>query len=146
MCDVKIKIELKPLIVKTIPNVKIMIDGHTHFDLFLSKPSTHRINASLERGKHKLRIIFTNKNYREISRDKDMAIKVAHVGFQNLEDNFHSSSFYRPIYPMDIDTDAKQSEIIHSDYLGWNGEYFINFETPIYHWIHEKLNLGWLIK
>ena len=37
------------------------------------------------------------------------------------------------------------TETILSDHMGWNGIYYIDFETPIYRWIHKKLNLGWLI-
>jgi len=40
---------------------------------------------------------------------------------------------------------SNPSPVIIANYLGWDGRWFLDFSTPIYRWIHQRLDLGWLI-
>jgi hypothetical protein len=88
----------------------------------------------------------TNKNYSECSVDGDMAVIIDSIKFQNFNHDFKIFSQYFPDYPSDWRADGHDCpKAIHSNYLGWNGIWTLDFETPIYRWIHQRLDLGWLI-
>jgi hypothetical protein len=144
---VNIKIELHPLIVKTAPEIFISSEDLTVEYINLKKPMTieREIECSTE-GKHIFTIGFLNKNYDECSVNSDMAVIINSVKFQNLEHDFKIFSKYVPTYPEDWRASGRDcTEVIHSNYLGWNGTWSLEFETPIYRWIHHRLDLGWLI-
>lgn len=147
----KIDIGLDSKIVKTVPKVLIKIDDEQLYDLDIKQSRSIPIEKHLSQGKHILEIIFYNKNYKESGPDGDMAVLIKHIKFQQIDKDLHYLSKYFPEYPKNFLQEQKQSgkewsQSILSNYLGWNGRYVMQFETPIYAWIHQKLNLGWLIK
>ena len=142
-----IYLELEFSIVHTMPDICVRIDN----TVVLSGPQKHdqkiTIDHSLNPGRHCLSVDFTNKNYKESSQDHDMAVIVKCVKFQHLDNDFAIYSCYRPEYPEPwlSQQSTKPNEVIHGNYLGWNGHWYLEFETPIYRWIHRRLNLGWLL-
>jgi hypothetical protein len=57
---------------------------------------------------------------------------------------------YCPEYPEPWATEQQaqglvlESEISNTDYLGWNGEWSLDFTVPVFTWIHKTENLGWI--
>lgn len=142
--DIKIKLVTSARRVKTVPEYTIKLDGSILKTVNSDEQHTFLIVQSLEPGAHRLSVEFLNKNFDEINPpDHDMAVIIESVKFQNLTSEFNVYSQYRPVYPSDWS--GARTEVIHANYLGWNGEWYIDFETPIYQWIHQRLNLGWLI-
>ena len=90
-------------------------------------------------------ITYNNKNYEECKMDEglDMSVEIASVSFEGMTlDRFKWAGEYYPEYPAWI-TDGEQV-IKQITYLGWNGRWVINFTTPIFTWIHQIENLGWI--
>jgi hypothetical protein len=133
----------RPEILLTLDD-EILASGPQEKDLVLD------IQRNLGIGPHRLSLQFTNKSSPGSADLPDMAVIVESLRFQYLEQEFNIYSQYRPDYPESWlqQQRAKQietPEVIHSNYLGWNGTWWVDFEAPIYRWIHQKLDLGWLI-
>lgn len=108
-----------------------------------------RYHRELAPGDHRLEIQYHNMT-RHSEHDLDMAVIIDRVTFQSFDQDFKIYSKYLPEYPaiwLQQQTSLGQtpSGEIHSCYLGWNGIWFLDFQTPVYQWIHRRLNLGWLI-
>lgn len=136
--DLEFKYVITPL------DVVIKLDDK----VILSGPQTDtlqslKIETKVNPGEHTLTIDLLNKNYSECTPENDAAVIIHSVKFQHLNDEFSHHSWYRPEYP-DNWTDSKP-EVMHSNYMGWNGRWGFDFNTPIYPWIHKTLNLGWLL-
>lgn len=144
--NVKINFSFDCLYIKTLPKINILLDKQLHQTLELSKPTELLIEENLSQGLHSLIVEFTNKNYQETSKDKDMAVLINLVKFQYINYDFKIFGRYFPDYP---EPWASQqpclAKEVYSSYLGWNGKWEMDFEVPIYPWIHKKLQLGWLL-
>jgi len=148
--DIKINITLTPQYNDVIPHVICGIDDQILLQKNLDAEKEFIFESNVIVGEHRFFIKFNNKKNSQSKYDKDMAVKIKHIGFQNLPNNFHYFSKYKPEYPTKWLQQQKEigkvwEENILSDHMGWNGIYYIDFEAPIYRWIHKKLNLGWLI-
>lgn len=110
---------------------------------------TWTIRKILEPGDHRLEI-FCHNIHKANANDPDMAVIVNQVRFQHIDHDFKLYSTYRPDYPESLITHQQSlnqtcASEIYSNYLCWNGCWFLNFKVPIYRWAHEKIGLGWLI-
>lgn len=148
--DIKIKIIVEPSYIDIAPHIICGIGTNVFLQQSINSSQEIVIEDKLIEGNHRLFLKLTNKNYEVSKKEKDMHIKIKHIGFQDIEDNFHYFSKYKPEYPTEWLQQQNEigkvwEEYILSDHIGWNGIYYIDFETPIYRWIHKKLNLGWLI-
>lgn len=106
------------------------------------------INTELLQGSHELYIDLIGPEL--VQHDPGSAVIIGSVRFQHLDDDFSIFSQYRPQYPDHWIAENREKNIhlpasIHSNHLGWRGRWSIDFDTPIYPWIHKKLNLGWLL-
>ena len=147
---VNIDISLDACIIKTVPRVLIKLDNTILYDIEIAGTTSITIEKSLSLGDHCLEVCFYNKNPKEAGYSKDMAILIRHIRFQHIKKDFHFLSKYFPEYPHEFITSQQKQgkkwpESLLSNHLGWNGKYIINFQTPIYRWLHKNLNLGWLI-
>jgi hypothetical protein len=79
-----------------------------------------------------------------------MAVRVQQIVFNKIDDKkFIWSGKYRPIYPEPWISQERKSKVIpttlfNTDYLGWNGIWKLNFEVPVFSWIHKITDLGWI--
>jgi hypothetical protein len=112
--------------------------------LRLEEPCELAFDLDLAAGPHELYIDFYNKSNNE----PDMAVGIAWVEFEGMRlDRFKWSSTYTPVYPEPWA--SQQTEVLPSvhnsmTYLGWNGRWSLHFSTPIFTWIHQLENLGWI--
>ena len=137
-------------IINTVPKVLIKIDNEMICDKEILGEESIHIEKKISIGDHRLEIHFYNKNLKESGYSNEMAILIKHIRFQHIKKDFHFLSKYSPEYPHEFITGQQKQgkewpESILSNHLGWNGKYIINFQTPIYRWLHKNLNLGWLI-
>jgi hypothetical protein len=142
--DIKINLSVSTRMVTTVPEYTIKLDDHVLWTVTDSSRQDFLIVQSVYPGQHRLSIEFFNKNYKEIQPPKsDMAVIIDSIRFQNIKSDFKVYSKYQPTYP--DDWLGNKDKIVHANYLGWNGIWYIDFETPIYPWIHQRLDLGWLL-
>lgn len=146
--DIIININLKFIREIEDPVVDIFIDDNHHDRIIGNKNFENlRLSPSLNNGKHVLSLTVKNIDYHE---KKEMAVIIESIKFQYIDFDFKYCSFYTPIYPEEWKIQQLAignilPKTIHGNYMGWNGRWFLEFETPIYGWIHKKTDQGWLI-
>jgi len=75
--------------------------------------------------------------------DIDTAVIVKEISFFGISDpRFIWAGTYYPDYPEHYDN--KVSPLPGQGYLGWNGIYHLEFSVPVFSWIHQTLDLGWI--
>jgi hypothetical protein len=126
----------------------IITYGFKHLDEFnlleLQHDTTLDFNIDLQSGP----IIFYIKFENKTNETPDMAVEIESVTFEGMTlDRFKWSNRYYPEYPEPWASEqSKPLPKFHrsSTYLGWNGQWELEFETPIFTWIHRLEHLGWI--
>jgi len=112
--------------------------------ILLDKESRLYFSLDLIRGNNKFEINFMNKT----DDIPDMAVEILEVGIENIVvDRFKWASKYYPVYPepwASQQVDPLPEFQSSATYMGWNGRWELNFEVPIFTWIHQLENLGWI--
>jgi hypothetical protein len=81
--------------------------------------------------------------------DLDKAVIVEAVKFFDITDpRFVWSGIYEPVYPEPWASEQTHLEPLlkNHTYLGWNGKWTLTFDVPVFTWIHQTQNLGWIYK
>lgn len=74
--------------------------------------------------------------------DPHTAVEIVSVSFYGIDDpRFVWSGVYRPQYPAHL---TGPVDLPGQHYLGWNGVWTLEFSVPVFTWMHQTLNLGWL--
>ena len=122
------------------PVFYIKIDGELQDQGSLREQLTYHFDVDLDDGLHKLQVGLVNKTDADtvvengsIIKDKAIYIHPIEIEGYKLDDFMHQATYY-PIDRLPL----------KSNYLGWNGEWVLEFETPIFTWIHRTQNLGWI--
>lgn len=83
--------------------------------------------------------------------DLETAVVIEQLDFFGISDSkILAKSLYRPQYPgvwyqQQIDQGRScASELPGMCYLGWNGRWQLDFDVPVFAWLHQVLDLGWL--
>lgn len=80
--------------------------------------------------------------------DQHQAVIIDNIKFFGISDpRFVWLGQYTPDYPkiwfsQQHPTPARQ--LTNTDYLGWNGTWKLDFAVPVFTWIHQVQNLGWI--
>jgi hypothetical protein len=75
--------------------------------------------------------------------DPTTAVIIKSIEFFGIADpKFIWAGKYYPDYPEHYP--EKISPRLAQDYLGWNGVYLLEFSIPVFTWIHQTQNLGWI--
>jgi hypothetical protein len=137
VCEPMVKININHRTIKTVP-----VNGSVQLELQIpSQPA----------GECLFSLVFFNKDYSEFEKyNKDMMINIDKIVLQDYPYDFSKHGIYIPEYPklwaqQQRDLGNVLPPKICSNYLGWNGEWQLNLEMPVYRWIHKTVNLGWLI-
>ena len=110
----------------------------------------YQLTSDLPDGKHVLKLVIRDRPQRISIDDPDLALIIHYVQFQHIDYDFKIFSEYHPRYPKiwmleNHERGIQLAQKMHSNYLSWDGEWIIEFETPIYQWVHRRLERGWLI-
>lgn len=80
--------------------------------------------------------------------DAHTAVIVQRIELFGITDpKFVWAGEYRPTYPepwRSQQTTVPPAVLPQHNYLGWNGRWQLNFEVPVFVWMHRTLDLGWL--
>ena len=83
------------------------------------------------------------EHHSKSDQDPDTAVIIRRIEFYGISDpRFIWAGIYYPVYPSHY-PDQKFSRS-GQDYLGWNGTYVLQFQVPVFTWIHQIQDMGWL--
>lgn len=78
----------------------------------------------------------------KLDSDPDTAVEIVSVSFFGITDpQFAWAGVYTPAYPPHLTGPCR---LQGHTYLGWNGIWTLEFSVPVFSWMHQTLNLGWL--
>jgi hypothetical protein len=136
------------------PKFNISVDGVSYVNQEISGKSdeieVHEFFADIEPGNHTLSIAFENKTDDQTVKDpldgepytivKDMLLNVVDIEIDGIE---LGGLLWEGTYKFDRVVDYQGhtgiSELKACLNMGWNGSYDIEFESPFYLWLLEKL-------
>lgn len=118
----------------------VRLSAHTYQTyLQLQQTTTFDIEFDTDASQHELVIQHTDKH----PNDPTTAVVIQSIDFFGISSpRFVWSGVYYPEYP-DHYPD-KISPLPGHNYLGWNGLYRLQFDVPVFTWIHKQLDFGWL--
>jgi hypothetical protein len=140
---------LKPVWHDNPPLIKLGID-HNVEETLLTKTTEFKFIQSLNSGCHTLSIEFLNKTDTDTQSHLglDKAVIVDKIAFFGISDpKFVWNGKYTPRYPQlwaSQQSTALPEILTLHNYLGWNGIWKLEFQMPIFTWIHQIQDLGWI--
>lgn len=80
--------------------------------------------------------------------DSTQAVIVESVEFFGITDpKFVWAGTYTPVYPEPWASEQSgplPKQLLGQGYLGWNGTWQLTFSVPVFTWIHQIQDLGWV--
>jgi len=93
-----------------------------------------------------LQLTVTHAN--KLPTDPSTAVIVKQLSFFGISDpKFIWQAQYRPEYPepwRGQQQPLPEATLTNTNYLGWNGTWTLDFEVPVFTWMHKIQNLGWI--
>ena len=75
--------------------------------------------------------------------DPSTAVEIVSVSFFGIQHpKFAWAGIYYPDYPPHLQGQPKS--LPAQTYLSWNGVWRLEFDTPVFTWMHQTLDLGWI--
>ena len=94
------------------------------------------------------KVCLTIEHFNKDSNDIETAVEIVDISFYGISDpKFIWAGTYYPDYPEPwySQQDTKPADALPaSTYLGWNGVYKLEFDVPVFTWMHKVLDLGWV--
>jgi hypothetical protein len=126
------------------PEIRCGVDDVDSNTLVLTKDVILKFDQDLSVGQHRFILEFANKT----NDTPDMAVEVVAVSIEGMTtDRFKWAGVYYPDYPepwASEQTEPLLESHKSATYLGWNGQWELEFSVPIFTWIHKLENLGWI--
>ena len=97
-------------------------------------------------GSTETKIMLQVEHCGKSNRDPDTAIIIEQIKFNNITSpKFAWQGVYYPNYPEHYRKGEVLDSVLSSvTHMGWNGIWKLEFTLPIYTWIHQVENLGWI--
>ena len=105
-----------------------------HYEFDTDKPSV-------------LTVELLNKTDADTVNGLDKAVIIESVSFFGISDpKFVWAGEYRPEYPEPWASQQHELKPLlkSHNYLSWNGKWTLTFTVPVFTWIHQVQNLGWI--
>lgn len=135
------------------PEIIVSFDHKKIYEGTLLDTTVFVIDQELVSRDYQLSVELINKTDADtnIATNTDKAVIIDRIIFNDIQSpKFVWAGEYRPIYPEPWATEQKAQGIMldsmlkNHNYLGWNGKWTLTFSVPIFTWIHQVENLGWL--
>jgi len=88
------------------------------------------------------------EHFNKDANDIETAVEIVDISFYGISDpKFVWEGVYCPAYPepwFSEQNPQPAATLQGQTYLGWNGVYKLEFTVPVFTWIHNILNLGWV--
>jgi hypothetical protein len=140
--DVKLGLVIRPVYWSTLPKIKIMFNETTLFDDVLE--DVLDLNWTLPASyNNRLSVFMLNKQDSDSVDGKDKAVVIEAVAIEGYRyQSFLNQAKYQPIYSKGYYEYAEKNNtqvtpLIQSNYLGFNGEWFLEMTWPVFSWIYE---------
>ena len=137
----KVAVTLTPKPSKVAPEVFVAVPGHVVRETLWE---TKRIELEFDASVGWLEVVFMNKP----DLDHDMAVVIDQVEFFGITDpKFVWAGVYSPKYPEPWYSQqpvTPPAKLPQQTYMGWNGCWRLDFTVPVFTWMHQTLNLGWI--
>ena len=137
----KVAVTLTPVCNTIAPDVFVSVPGHVVRETLWE---TKRIELEFDAPFGWLEVVFMNKPDNDI----DLAVVIDKIEFFGISDpKFVWAGVYTPKYPEPWYSQQQEKPPKHlpqQNYLGWNGKWRLDFSVPVFTWMHQTLNLGWI--
>jgi hypothetical protein len=140
-----VKLLLKPIYEQLPPCVKVKFNNERLFDGKLTDSVDFEINRYVPAGMHSISVQYYDKT------DSQQAVVVERVEFNQISTpKLILAGIYTPEYPEpwaseQLEKGTQLEPILpQHTYLGWNGVWQLDFTVPVFTWIHQTENLGWI--
>lgn len=149
MKDIKLGLVLSPVWWDELPEYRVDFNGVQIAGGFLNKTTTFDWKLPAL-DKNTLSVHFLNKKDSDTQGDKDKAIVIDKIIIEDFDFySFIAAGRYTPQYPDGYYRYAKEHNltveaVLTQNYLSFNGEWQLNIDWPVFSWIHQTENLGWL--
>lgn len=149
--DIKVSISLEPVWHRDPPHLIVSCHDRVH-DLRLRQPSIIEFDFRAA-GQQAITIQLLNKTNDDSKPDLglDKLVIIRDISFFGIADpRFIWRGIYRPQYPEPwysqqvLNHQPPQTELTNVDRLSWNGTWILQFDLPVFKWIHQVQNLGWI--
>lgn len=151
MYDLDLDLTLEPIWHADPPRITVTChDTRYEQDLRSVETLSFRFRAC---GTQRLAVTLSNKCDNDTIPDLglDKAIKIVGISFFGITDpRFIWLGQYRPHYPepwasQQLTAGHALPPVVNNiDRLGWNGTWWLDFDLPVFTWIHQVQDLGWL--
>lgn len=122
-------------------DIQIGIDNQLLFKESVSNNQTFCFTEQLEIGKHKIWIDNITEN----------VIEILSVNFDDIStDRLRWAGVYYPKYSASYVVEqlklgnSLEKSIKGRTYMDWKGKWELEFTVPVFTWIHQTENLGWI--
>lgn len=153
LCDLELELVLAPVWHDDPPRVQVWCHDQRR-DLVLDH--VHNLSFSFQaQGQQTLAIDFYNKTDSDSQPDRglDKAVIIQSISFFGITDpRFIWVGHYQPQYPEPWASQQRAQGLVldpvltNVDRMGWNGRWWLDFDLPIFTWIHNLQNLGWIYR
>ena len=148
---IKLQTRLRPIYHTDPPEIRLGINGNlTTVNLTESTEFNFEFTTV---DSCDLSVEFLNKTNSDTILDQglDKAVVIESVSFFGIQDpKFVWAGVYKPEYPEPWATEQQENGVVlkqqltNQTYLAWNGKWTLTFTVPVFTWIHNVQNLGWI--
>lgn len=128
-----------------IPLITIRLDDALLFHGAINRMMSVDFDIRADAGQHELTVELHNKTDKDtiVETGQDKAVIVKEIELFGIKSpRFVWQGIYTPNYPEHMIDQPK--ELKGQNYLGWNGIWRLEFSAPVFTWIHQIENLGWI--
>jgi len=144
----RMNVWLTPCISTEPPEIEITLNDDWIYRGPLTTTTCFGIDRQLPAGPQEFAIKFTNKRDADTTPTGDKAVVIDRIEFNDVNsERFAWAGVYRPEYPepwYSEQTIRPEPLLKSHTYMSWNGQWTLTFTTPIFTWIHEIEDLGWI--
>ena len=149
----RLSVQLTPRINNQAPDIELTFNDHVIFKGALTETTTFDVDQLLPAGEQSLSLTFTNKrdSDTDTATGADKAVIIDSITLNDISSpKFVWEGVYCPVYPEPWASEQAAAgntlePLLKShNYLGWNGKWTLTFTTPVFTWVHNLENLGWI--